>query len=104
METVILFTARFPLSREQRAVTDAVEPINRFRVNAVFHGHAHNGILDVKLRPAFPFTTPLGRRFAKPASLTVSSNCRASMSGANRSERFLSHHAPCFYIGAALCG
>jgi hypothetical protein len=24
METVILFTARFPLSREQRAVTDAV--------------------------------------------------------------------------------
>ncbi len=24
------------------------EPINRFRVNAVFHGHAHNGILDGK--------------------------------------------------------
>src|SRR6184192_3940423 len=22
------------------------EPINRFRVNAVFHGHAHNGVLD----------------------------------------------------------
>jgi len=49
-------------------------------------------------------STSLRRRFAKPASLTVSSNCRASVSGANRSERFLSHRAPCFYIGAALCG
>jgi Icc-related predicted phosphoesterase len=30
------------------------EPINRFRVNAVFHGHAHNGILDGKTSTGIP--------------------------------------------------
>src|SRR4030095_8003374 len=30
------------------------EPINRFRVNAVFHGHAHNGILDGKTSTSIP--------------------------------------------------
>src|ERR1043166_7949469 len=30
------------------------EPINRFRVTAVFHGHAHNGILDAKTSTGIP--------------------------------------------------
>ena len=30
------------------------EPINRFRVTAVFHGHAHNGILDGKTSTGIP--------------------------------------------------
>jgi len=30
------------------------EPINRFKVNAVFHGHAHNGILDGKTSTGIP--------------------------------------------------
>ena len=30
------------------------EPINRFRVDAVFHGHAHNGILDGKTSTGIP--------------------------------------------------
>src|SRR5262249_13747514 len=30
------------------------EPINRFRVNAVFHGHAHHGILDGKTSTGIP--------------------------------------------------
>src|SRR5436305_14097396 len=30
------------------------EPINRFRVNAVFHGHAHNGILEGKTSTGIP--------------------------------------------------
>jgi Icc-related predicted phosphoesterase len=30
------------------------EPINRFRVRAVFHGHAHNGILDGKTSTDIP--------------------------------------------------
>jgi Icc-related predicted phosphoesterase len=30
------------------------EPINRFRVDAVFHGHAHNGILEGKTSTGIP--------------------------------------------------
>jgi Icc-related predicted phosphoesterase len=30
------------------------EPINRFRVNAVFHGHAHNTILEGKISTGIP--------------------------------------------------
>jgi Icc-related predicted phosphoesterase len=30
------------------------DPINRFRVTAVFHGHAHNGILDGKTSTGIP--------------------------------------------------
>jgi Icc-related predicted phosphoesterase len=30
------------------------EPINRFRVNAVFHGHAHNGALEGKTATGIP--------------------------------------------------
>jgi Icc-related predicted phosphoesterase len=30
------------------------EPINRFKVTAVFHGHAHNGILDGKTATGIP--------------------------------------------------
>jgi Icc-related predicted phosphoesterase len=30
------------------------EPINRFRVNAVFHGHAHNGIIEGKTSTGIP--------------------------------------------------
>jgi Icc-related predicted phosphoesterase len=30
------------------------EPINRFRVTAVFHGHAHNGVLDGKTSTGIP--------------------------------------------------
>jgi Icc-related predicted phosphoesterase len=30
------------------------EPINRFKVNAVFHGHAHNGILEGKTSTGIP--------------------------------------------------
>ncbi len=30
------------------------KPINRFRVNAVFHGYAHNGILDGKTSTGIP--------------------------------------------------
>ena len=30
------------------------EPINRFRVTAVFHGHAHNGIPDGKTSTGIP--------------------------------------------------
>jgi Icc-related predicted phosphoesterase len=30
------------------------EPINRFRVNAVFHGHAHNGILEAATSTGIP--------------------------------------------------
>jgi hypothetical protein len=55
------------LSREQR--TDAVEPINRFRVNAVFHGHAHNGILDGKTStgiPVYNVSAPALRKTGKP--------------------------------------
>ena len=40
------------------------EPINRFRVTAAFHGHAHNGILDGKTSAGIP------------ASWNVSAMCR----------------------------
>ena len=45
------------------------EPINRFRVNAVFHGHAHNGILDGKTStgiPVYNVSAPALRKTGKP--------------------------------------
>jgi Icc-related predicted phosphoesterase len=45
------------------------EPINRFRVDAVFHGHAHNGILDGKTStgiPVYNVSAPALRKTAKP--------------------------------------
>jgi Icc-related predicted phosphoesterase len=45
------------------------EPINRFRVSAVFHGHAHNGILDGKTStgiPVYNVSAPALRRTGKP--------------------------------------
>jgi Icc-related predicted phosphoesterase len=45
------------------------EPINRFRVNAVFHGHAHNGILDGKTStgiPVYNVSAPVLRKTGKP--------------------------------------
>jgi len=79
------------------------EPINRFRVNAVFHGHAHNGILDGKTSTGIPCTTSPPRHFAKPENLTELSSCRPPASVANRSESLLRHNGPCFDISAALC-
>src|SRR5206468_881281 len=69
-----------------------------------FTGTPTTAFSMVRLRPAFPFITSPPQPFAKPASLTTSSNCRASASDAHRSERFRSYHMPCFYIGAAFCG
>jgi hypothetical protein len=101
------------LSREQRAVTDAVgygsalvalHSRDQIIHNAVFHGHADNGILDGKTSTGIPIYNVSAlalRKTGKPYRVV---EFRASVSGANRSERFLSHHAPCFYIGAALCG
>src|SRR5438477_1081888 len=43
------------------------EPINRFRVNAVFHGHAHNGTADATTAigvPVYNVSAPLLRRAA----------------------------------------
>lgn len=43
------------------------EPINRFRVNAVFHGHAHNGTADATTGagvPVYNVSAPLLRRAA----------------------------------------
>src|SRR5438876_10287989 len=57
----------------------------------------------VRLRPVFPFTMSLRPRFAKPANLFGLSNYSASVSEANRAERFLADNAPCFYIGAVSC-
>ena len=54
------------------------EPINRFRVNAVFHGHAHNGVVEGKTSTEFLFTTYRRRRFAKPVNRTASSSCSAT--------------------------
>src|SRR5213595_944203 len=51
------------------------EPINRFRVSAVFHGHAHNGILDGTTAtgiPVYNVSAPALRRWE---SHTESSNC-----------------------------
>jgi Icc-related predicted phosphoesterase len=45
------------------------EPINRFRVDAVFHGHAHNGILDGKTStgiPVYNVSAPAVRKTGKP--------------------------------------
>ena len=45
------------------------EPINRFRVTAVFHGHAHNGILDGKTStgiPVYNVSAPALRKTGKP--------------------------------------
>jgi Icc-related predicted phosphoesterase len=45
------------------------EPINRFRVTAVFHGHAHNGILDGKTStgiPVYNVSAPALRQAGKP--------------------------------------
>jgi Icc-related predicted phosphoesterase len=45
------------------------EPINRFRVDAVFHGHAHNGILDGKTStgiPVYNVSAPALRKTEKP--------------------------------------
>jgi Icc-related predicted phosphoesterase len=45
------------------------EPINRFRVTAVFHGHAHNGILDGKTStgiPVYNVSAPALRKAGKP--------------------------------------
>ncbi len=45
------------------------EPINRFRVTAVFHGHAHNGILDGKTStgiPVYNVSAPALQKAGKP--------------------------------------
>jgi Icc-related predicted phosphoesterase len=45
------------------------EPINRFRVDAVFHGHAHNGMLDGKTStgiPVYNVSAPALRKTGKP--------------------------------------
>jgi len=45
------------------------EPINRFKVTAVFHGHAHNGILDGKTStgiPVYNVSAPALRKTGKP--------------------------------------
>jgi hypothetical protein len=45
------------------------EPINRFKVNAVFHGHAHNGVLDGKTSigiPVYNVSAPALRKTGKP--------------------------------------
>jgi Icc-related predicted phosphoesterase len=45
------------------------EPINRFRVSAVFHGHAHNGILDGKTStgiPVYNVSAPALRKTGEP--------------------------------------
>jgi Icc-related predicted phosphoesterase len=54
-------------------------PINRFRVSAVFHGHAHIAFSMGKLRRAFPFMTSPRPRFGKPESLTASSSCSGAL-------------------------
>ena len=45
------------------------EPINRFKVTAVFHGHAHNGILDGRTStgiPVYNVSAPALRKTGKP--------------------------------------
>ena len=45
------------------------EPINRFRVTAVFHGHAHNGILDGRTAtgiPVYNVSAPALQKTGKP--------------------------------------
>jgi len=44
------------------------EPINRFKVNAVFHGHAHNGLLEGKTStgiPVYNVSAPVLRKTGK---------------------------------------
>src|SRR6266699_6865153 len=56
----------------QESITHAVrleQAINRFRVSAVFHGHAHNGILDGKTStgiPVYNVSAPALRKTGKP--------------------------------------
>ena len=45
------------------------EPINRFKVTAVFHGHAHNGLLDGKTSTGIPVYNVSGRS-ARPVTTT----------------------------------
>src|SRR3954463_886010 len=48
------------------------EPINRFRVNAVFHGHAHNGTADGATAtgiPVYNVSSPLLQKTGKPYRL-----------------------------------
>jgi Icc-related predicted phosphoesterase len=45
------------------------EPINRFKVTAVFHGHAHNGLLDGQTStgiPVYNVSAPALRKTGKP--------------------------------------
>lgn len=45
------------------------EPINRFRVEAVFHGHAHNGVVEGKTStgiPVYNVSAPALRKTGKP--------------------------------------
>jgi Icc-related predicted phosphoesterase len=45
------------------------EPINRFKVTAVFHGHAHNGVLDGQTStgiPVYNVSAPVLRKTGKP--------------------------------------
>jgi Icc-related predicted phosphoesterase len=45
------------------------EPINRFRVDAVFHGHAHNGVVEGKTStgvPVYNVSAPMLRKSGKP--------------------------------------
>jgi Icc-related predicted phosphoesterase len=45
------------------------EPINRFKATAVFHGHAHNGILDGRTStgiPVYNVSAPALRKTGKP--------------------------------------
>lgn len=45
------------------------EPINRFKATAVFHGHAHNGIIDGKTStgiPVYNVSAPALRKTGKP--------------------------------------
>jgi len=45
------------------------EPVNRFRVNAVFHGHAHNGTADGTTAtgiPVYNVSAPLLQKSGKP--------------------------------------
>ena len=51
------------------------EPINRFRVNAVFHGHAHDGILEGKTSTSIPVYNVSAPRASQ--NRQTLSNCRA---------------------------
>jgi Icc-related predicted phosphoesterase len=57
------------------------EPINRFRVTAVFHGHAHNGVLDGKTStgiPVYNVSAPALLKTGKPYRIVQVENCGAS--------------------------